>query len=66
MPDPIQIAAAYENTGYFFPIRGMSSNRAQGYRRELEAIEKRARQNPEDINANIRNLCRCGTYVRIR
>ena len=31
-----------------------------------EFIEKFPRPSDEDINDNITNLCRCGTYVRIR
>ena len=31
-----------------------------------EFIEKFPRPTDQDINDNITNLCRCGTYVRIR
>jgi isoquinoline 1-oxidoreductase alpha subunit len=32
----------------------------------VEFLQKHPQPSDEDINANIKNLCRCGTYVRIR
>lgn len=32
----------------------------------VEFLQKYPQPSDEDINANIKNLCRCGTYVRIR
>ena len=32
----------------------------------VEFLQKHPQPSDDDINANIKNLCRCGTYVRIR
>ena len=32
----------------------------------VEFLQEYPRPTDEDINTNIKNLCRCGTYVRIR
>jgi isoquinoline 1-oxidoreductase alpha subunit len=32
----------------------------------VEFLQKHPQPSDEDINANIDNLCRCGTYVRVR
>lgn len=46
--------AEYENNGYLLPIDIFSSDEASQFRTELEAIEKRASNSPEQ-NAAIRN-----------
>jgi isoquinoline 1-oxidoreductase alpha subunit len=32
----------------------------------VDLLERVPQPTDQDINENIRNLCRCGTYVRIR
>ena len=32
----------------------------------VEFLQKHPQPSDEDINTNIKNLCRCGTYVRVR
>ena len=32
----------------------------------VEFLQQHPKPSDEDINANIKNLCRCGTYVRVR
>jgi isoquinoline 1-oxidoreductase alpha subunit len=32
----------------------------------VEFLQQHPKPSDEDINANVKNLCRCGTYVRVR